>query len=131
MNSRLNAPARHAARRLILLQALLAVACAIGAFALAGATAAGSALLGGALCVIPNGIFAFLAFRYAGARAARQIARAFYLGEALKLILTGVLFAVVLIALPVHAPALLISFIISLQAQWFAPLLFTPKKTNS
>lgn len=123
--SRLNAPARRSARQLLLIQACLAVACALAAFALSGVTAAWSALLGGAICIIPNGIFAFLALRHAGARAARQIARGFYLGEALKLVLTGTLFALVLVLLPVNAPAVLTSFIVSLQAQWFAPLLFT------
>lgn len=129
--SRLNAPARKSARQLLLIQALIAVACALAAFGLSGSKAAASALLGGAVCIIPNGIFAWMALRHAGARAARDIARAFYLGEALKLILTGALFAFVLVALPVHAPAVLISFILSLQAQWFAPLLFTGKQQNS
>ncbi len=123
--SRLNAPARKSARQLLMIQALIAIACAGGAFGLSGGRAAWSALLGGAVCIIPNGIFAFLALRHAGARAARDIARAFYLGEALKLILTGVLFAIVLVVVPVSAPAVLISFIVCLQAQWFAPLVFT------
>lgn len=124
----LNAPARRAARHMQLIQLAIALLCAAVAGMGFGMTAAWSALLGGAICIIPNGIFAHLALRHAGARAARQIARAFYLGEALKLILTGVLFALVLAALPVVAPAVLASFILCLQAQWFAPLLFTGKK---
>ena len=125
---RLNAPARRAAQRLLLIQCAIALLCAGVALFWSGLAAAGSALLGGAICIIPNGIFAWLALRHAGARAARQIARAFYLGEALKLILTGVLFAAVLVLLPVVAPAVLVSFIVCLQAQWFAPLLFTGNK---
>lgn len=98
--------------------------CAVVATLVFDTVAGGSALLGGAICVIPNGIFAFLALRHAGARAARRIANAFYMGEAIKLLLTALLFAIVLAWLPVNASAVLLSFIVCMQGQWLAPVFF-------
>lgn len=71
-----------------------------------------SALAGGLVCWLPNMYFAFRAFRYRGARAARQIVRSFYAGAAGKLILSMALFAIVFIKMQsVNPPALFAGFI--------------------
>lgn len=49
--------------------------------------------LGAAVATIGNLFFLFMAFRYAGAQAARQVLQSFYLGESGKFILTALLFA--------------------------------------
>lgn len=54
-----------------------------------------SAMLGGLAVLIPNGVFAFYAFRYGGARNAQSIVRSFYLGEALKLVSVAILLTVI------------------------------------
>ncbi|WP_170272500.1 ATP synthase subunit I [Litorivicinus lipolyticus] len=46
---------------------------------------------GGIAVLIPNAVFAGLAFRHGGAGNARNIVRSFYLGEALKLVLMATL----------------------------------------
>ena len=53
-----------------------------------GNVAGYSALSGGLIAWLPNLYFAHKAFRFSGARAAQEIVRSFYAGEAGKLILT-------------------------------------------
>lgn len=53
-----------------------------------------SALIGGAIYLIPNIYFALYAFRYRGAHAARYVLLGFYRGEMGKFLLSGVGFAI-------------------------------------
>ena len=62
------------------------VVTAIG-YTILGWISAYSLLLGGLICAIPNGYFATKAFQYRGARAAQKIVQAFYVGEAIKILL--------------------------------------------
>lgn len=57
-----------------------------------------SMLLGGLAVLIPNGVFAFFAFRHGGAGNARNIVRSFYLGEALKLVSVAILLTIIFTA---------------------------------
>ncbi|AHA25221.1 ATP synthase I chain family protein [Pseudomonas aeruginosa] len=73
---------------------------------------------------LPNCYFAYKAFRFSGARAAREIVRSFYAGEAGKLILTAVLFALTFAGVkPLMAPALFGVYLLTLMVSWCAPLL--------
>ncbi|WP_417313175.1 F0F1 ATP synthase subunit I [Ectopseudomonas khazarica] len=91
-----------------------------------GNVAGYSALLGGMTAWLPNLYFAHKAFRYSGARAAREIVRSFYAGEAGKLILTFVLFALTFAGVkPLEAPMLFGVYLLTLMVSWFAPLLIT------
>ena len=91
-----------------------------------GNVAGYSALLGGMIAWLPNLYFAHKAFRYSGARAAREIVRSFYAGEAGKLILTFVLFALTFAGVkPLEAPMLFGVYLLTLMVCWFAPLLIT------
>jgi len=56
-------------------------------------TVAKSSMVGGAIAIGSNWFFARWAFRYSGARAARQVAYSFYVGETGKFLLTVILFA--------------------------------------
>ena len=83
-----------------------------------------SGLCGGLIAWLPNLYFAHKAFRFSGARAAQSIVRSFYAGEAGKLILTAVLFALAFVVVkPLEAPALFGIFVLALSVGWFAPLL--------
>lgn len=91
-----------------------------------GNVAGYSALLGGLIAWLPNLYFAHKAFRYSGARAAKEIVRSFYAGEAGKLILTFVLFALTFAGVkPLEAPMLFGVYLLTLLVSWFAPLLIT------
>jgi len=81
-----------------------------------------SALLGGLICALPTWYFARKTFAHSGARAARQIVNAFYRGEAIKLVLTAVLFALVyLLVKPLEPAAMLIAFILVQMTNWLVP----------
>ncbi|AEB60980.1 F0F1 ATP synthase subunit I [Ectopseudomonas mendocina] len=104
---------------------VLLLAAAVG-WQWRGSVAGYSALLGGLIAWLPNLYFAHKAFRFSGARAAREIVRSFYAGEAGKLILTFVLFALAFAGVkPLEAPMLFGVYLLTLMVSWFAPLLIT------
>ena len=120
---------RQAERRLRVIRTLLLwqLAVALGAglvgLAVAGVAGGASALAGGLICWLPSCWFAFRAFRHRGARAARQIVRSFYAGEAGKMVLTVLLFAAVFINVKsVDAPALFIGYAAVQLVFWVVPL---------
>ncbi|MFQ6575331.1 F0F1 ATP synthase subunit I [Pseudomonas sp. UM16] len=89
-----------------------------------GAVSGYSALCGGLIAGLPNVYFAWKAFRYTGARAAQAIVKSFYAGEAGKLILTAVLFALTFAGVKPLAPLAVFGvFLLTQLVSWFAPLL--------
>lgn len=60
-----------------------------------GYNPAKSAALGGIVGIIPNILLAYKAFRFAGARASKQVVESLFSGVKLKMILTAFLFALV------------------------------------
>jgi len=54
-----------------------------------------SVLAGGMVAIIPNIVFAYKAFKYAGATASRKVMTAFFSGVKIKLGLTALLFALI------------------------------------
>ena len=82
-------------------------------------TAAYSALLGGLISVAPSYYFARQAFRFRGARFARHITRAFYLGAAGKFLLTAVGFALVFTMVkPLNAVVLFTAYGVVALSHW-------------
>lgn len=69
------------------IQFLICVIAALVSYLLLDTVAAYSVLLGGLICTVANAYFGSKAFRFRGARATRQIVRAIYQGEAIKLLL--------------------------------------------
>ncbi|MDO6679027.1 MULTISPECIES: ATP synthase subunit I [unclassified Shewanella] len=112
------------AYRIVLLQAAIAGGTSIFFFALWGAQYGFSALAGGLIAVLPNFVFATLAFSHAGARASRKVVWSFFLGEAVKLLLTIVLFACAFGLLNTSFMPLFISYLLALLIPWTAPLYF-------
>lgn len=100
--------------------ALLGVLLIISAgFLWVDITTAYSVLLGGLISVGPSYYFARQAFRYRGARFARHIAHAFYVGEAGKFLLTAGAFAAVFaLVKPLYAAALLLAFLGMTLGHW-------------
>ncbi|WP_440877380.1 ATP synthase subunit I [Thalassotalea sp. PLHSN55] len=58
-----------------------------------GLTYAVSALAGGAIGIIPNIVFAYKAFKYAGAKSSKLVVESFFSGVKLKMALAALLFA--------------------------------------
>ncbi len=108
----------------LLAQLAVILLAAAALFGWRGAVSGYSGLCGGLIAWLPNLYFAHKAFRFSGARAAQSIVRSFYAGEAGKLILTAVLFALAFVVVkPLEAPALFGIFVLALSVGWFAPLL--------
>ncbi|TWI57682.1 ATP synthase protein I [Pseudomonas duriflava] len=115
---------RQPASTLLLVQLVVAIVATLVLFCFVGKVAAYSGLLGGLIAWLPNVYFSFKAFRYAGARAARDIVRSFYAGEAGKLILTALLFAVTFAGVkPLMPMALFGVYLLTLFVNACAPLL--------
>jgi ATP synthase protein I len=79
--------------RIFLVQTIVLMVVTGSALMLLGTVSAYSVLLGGMISIIPNAYFASKVFRHSGARAMEQIVRSAYLGEIIKLALTGAGFA--------------------------------------
>ncbi|WP_058534287.1 F0F1 ATP synthase subunit I [Legionella saoudiensis] len=105
---------------------VLAAICALAY----GTNAATSALLGGMVCVIPNAYFARKLFKYQGARSAKKIVNSFYKGEAIKIILSIMLFTAVFVWVKITPLAFFASYILILMTHWFAPLIIVNKQNR-
>ena len=86
---------RWSAYKLVMMQAAVAGGASILFFAVWGVQFGYSALAGGSIAVLPNFVFATLAFSHSGASSSGKVVKSFFLGEAIKLLLTIVLFALV------------------------------------
>lgn len=91
-----------------------------------------SSVLGGLVCLLPNLYFAWRLFSVKGARSSREIAKAFYKGEAGKLLLTVLLFALVFSQIkPLSVVALFSGFVAVQMMNWVVPLLWRGPSTGS
>lgn len=109
---------------ILVVQLLVLLVLAAACWQWKGTTVGYSGLCGGLIAWLPNLYFAHKAFRFSGARAAQAIVRSFYAGEAGKLVLTAVLFALVFAGVkPLDAAALFGVFLLTQLVNWFAPLL--------
>lgn len=108
----------------LVVQLLVLLLLALALWQWQGAVAGYSGLCGGLIAWLPNMYFAHKAFRFTGARAAQAIVRSFYAGEAGKLILTAVLFALTFAGVkPLDALAVFGVFFLTQLVNWFSPLL--------
>ncbi len=115
---------RWSAYKLVLMQAAVAGSASIFFFALWGIQYGLSALAGGAIAVFPNFVFATLAFSHMGASLSAKIVKTFYWGEAVKLLLTIVMFSLVFINWKVGFMPLFVCYTLALIVHWTAPLFF-------
>ena len=108
----------------LLVQLLVLLLLALVLWQWQGAVAGYSGLCGGLIAWLPNLYFAHKAFRFSGARAAQAIVRSFYAGEAGKLVLTAVLFALTFAGVkPLEPLAVFGVFVLTQLVNWFSPLL--------
>ncbi|GLO62398.1 F0F1 ATP synthase subunit I [Vibrio sp. MACH09] len=121
-------PGRELAKRLLLIQSSVVTVVAAG-MALAISVDWGvSALIGGGIFVIANAVFALFAFMYSGARAAKAVTVSFYTGEALKILITVILFSAVYMCMQVDLVPLKLTYLLALGINIFLPALFINKK---
>jgi ATP synthase protein I len=105
-----------AAYKVLLVIAIITAAIAITLMLSIDRIAAYSAALGGIACILPNLLFARFAFRYSAAESAGLVMKWFYIGEAIKIIVTVLIFALSLIWLKdLNFAAMFITYIIALM----------------
>lgn len=114
-------------KRLLKAQLITSVLISLVLLLLYGKNEGLSAILGGLVAIVPSIVFARKMFRYQGARAAKQIITSFYTGEALKIILTAILFSLVFMLYKVAPLAFFFTYIVVLMNYWLAPLIFANK----
>ncbi len=119
---------RKLAWRLLGLQALI-IGLASALMLMQSPQAAWSFLAGGAIAWIAHGYFALKAFAFSGARAAKQIMRGFYSGEAGKIVITALMLYAAFNWLPgVLAQYLMTGFFLAVALNWLAPWLTVSKR---
>ena len=109
---------RNLARKILFFQSLIVVVIALFFSVYLGKYSGLSALYGGMICLVSGTVFAFLAFRYAGASQIELVVRSFNKGSKLKFIFTIVMFVVVYRWPSLQPLPLITSYIVTLMAQW-------------
>ena len=106
--------------RAILLQTITILISALAAGLIAGTRGAVSAALGGAVCTLPNFLFA-LRLKFAASCPGASYPAIFFVGEFVKIALTiGLLVSVVKIYPDLHWPSMLIGLALASQAMILA-----------
>jgi ATP synthase protein I len=100
-------------------------------FLFVGTVEAYSAILGGLICVIPNAYLAGRLLLKSGAGDSRVFLRAAFTGEAIKLLLTGALFALVFkYVKPLNVLVLFVGFITAITIQWLGLIFIGRDRTE-
>jgi ATP synthase protein I len=122
---------QHQAYRIVIWQFACVVLLAVVAAILRGKNSGFSVFIGGAAYVLPNLLFVWRVFRYAGAQEMAKFMSAFFIGEMLKLMLSAILFLMIVKYLPVSLLSLLIGFIGAIVAFWVVCLWQFSSKNSS
>ena len=112
--------AKQIIRKITAIQLLLTLLVAAAAFVVSGFQAAYSALIGGGISTLVTLYFASKVFSVRIGSPAAKVARAFYVGELVKLFLTVVLLSGALLWFDVSPLPLLLAYMAALMAYWLA-----------
>lgn len=112
--------AKQVIRKITAIQLLLTLLIAVASFAFGNFKTAYSAVIGGGISVLVTLYFASKVFSVRIGSPAAKIARAFYVGEVVKLLLTIVLLGGALLYFDVAPLPLLLAYMAALMAYWLA-----------
>lgn len=105
-------------RAVLLLQVTITAAATVLAAWLGGAQAGISAVAGGGISTLVTAVFAGRVFAPGPGSSASRVARAFFVAEVLKLVLTGALFVAAIVLLQATFLPLILTYIATLMAYW-------------
>jgi len=91
MRNELTKPGRRFAYTQVALIAAITLIFTLIIYFISGYESAKSAALGGLIGILPNVLFAYKAFKFAGARASKQVVESFFSGVKLKMALMALL----------------------------------------
>jgi ATP synthase protein I len=117
--------------RIVLLQLVSVIMIAFIATGIEGVNSGISFLLGGLAYCLPSFVFVWHVFRYVGAQQMTQFVVAFFAGEAIKLILSSLLFLFIVKYLPVSLLSVLIGFIGAIISFWIICLVQFSKPSKA
>lgn len=106
-------------KNFLAIQCCVTLSMALGFWMTKGREASFSALVGGIIAVLPTFIFAQLFFKINKTEPAKQVLGRFYLAEALKLLLTTLLFTLAFQWSKLNLTLLLLTFIATHAGYWF------------
>ena len=92
---------------------------------------AGSLIMGGAACLLPNVYLYRRVFKYFGARNAHKMLKSLYWGEVVKLIFTGVIFGISLTVDWIKPLYLFMGFLYAQVVFWLAPIIWGIRKRQT
>ncbi|MBA4695915.1 MAG: ATP synthase subunit I [Legionella sp.] len=115
-------------KRLTMLQLFISIVAAVLFLTLGNWRLSISSLLGGMVALLPSSLFAWYFFRYQGARAARQMFQALFLGEMWKWLLTVVLCVSLFKLMNIIPEAFFLTYGMVLLTHWTTPLFFNKLK---
>ena len=119
---------RQLATKVLFYQSIIAIVLALFFTFYSGKYTGLSAVYGGLVCVLPGAVFSFLAFKYAGASNNKLVVRSFNQGSKLKFIFSIVLFVMLYQWSNLQPLPLLISYVVTLVAQW--PIIILVSRVN-
>ncbi len=122
--------AKQATQKIISIQLVVTLLIAVVLLVFTDFRAACSAVVGGGISAIVTLYFASKVFSARIGAPAAKIARAFYIGEVGKLLLTIILLSAALLWLPISPLPLLLAYMAALMAYWLA-LPFTFHASNA
>ena len=106
---------KSAAYRILAVEAILTALLSLLLFITVDSVAAWSAAIGGLAYIVPNLYFTKYVFRHSAAESANLVVRWFYVGEAIKVVATVLIFSIAfLLVKPLNAAALFITYILML-----------------
>jgi ATP synthase protein I len=112
--------ARRLVYGLVLGQAAVTLAVALVCFLIAGSKGALSALIGGGISTLATLVMALLSFGSGTGVDAQRAVRAFYVGEAVKVVISITLFVVVLKLMKVSPGAMFAAYMATFFVYWIA-----------
>jgi len=111
---------QHEAYHIVFLQLIVILCLAIIVLLTHGINSGLSVLAGGLAYGLPNLVFVWRVFRYSRTNEVAQFMTAFFLGEAIKLTLSAILFVLIVKYLAVSLLSVLVGFIGAIVAFWVA-----------
>ena len=96
MRNELTKPGRKFAYTQVALITVITLIVTLIIYIVYGYDSAKSAALGGMIGIVPNVLFAYKAFKFAGARASKQVVESFFSGVKLKMALMALLLGLTL-----------------------------------
>jgi len=120
----LTKPGRKIAYQQIAFSIVVVLVCALITYFCWGLAYAKSALAGGVIAIIPNGIFAYKAFKYAGAKSSKLVVNSFFSGVKLKMLVTAILLVFAFKLIVILPVAFFGTFCLVMSLPLLAPFLF-------